>query len=168
MALNSVDVPGAPYRLDNTWYVAKDESVQKICGWVAVVAADFKNKMPDKRFTVVFNSHGFCPLPSRGGYGIAIGKGIRRSDIPVFEAFQPHVDEVWFMACRAAHISNPGGEGDGNLLMSGIAKAARASVKASTAPQSVDSWLPKGYIDDWEGTVLTYGPEGNVTHVEYN
>jgi hypothetical protein len=168
MALNSHDVPGALYRLDNTWKVAKDESVQKICGWVAVVAADFKSRMPDKRFTVVFNSHGYCTVPSQGGYGIAIGTGIRRSDIPVFEAFRPHVDEVWFIACRAAHISNAGGDGDGNVLMSGIAKAAQAKVKASTAPQVGDLWLPSGYIDDWEGTVLTYGPEGNVANVDYH
>jgi hypothetical protein len=168
MALNSEDVPGASYRLDNTWYVLKLESPQKICGWIAVVAAKFKTDYPDQRVTIVFNSHGYCATADRGGYGIAMGTGIKRSDIPQFEKLAPHVDEIWFIACRAAYIDTPGGAGDGNLLMSGIAKAAQARVKASTATQVGAIWLPRGYIDDWEGNVLTYGPQGDVINVEYN
>ncbi|MFC5547043.1 hypothetical protein [Massilia aerilata] len=167
MALNSEDVPGASYRLDNTWYVSRTESPQKICGWIAVVAADYKSRLPGSRFTVVFNSHGY-EIMNHGGYGLAMGTGIKRSDIPQFDKLRPHVDEIWFIACQAAYIDTPGGAGDGNLLMSGIAKAAQASVKVSTATQVGDLWLPGGYVDDWEGTVLTYGPGGDVIDVAYN
>jgi hypothetical protein len=175
MVLNSHNVPSAKYRMENTWDVGKNESPQKILGWVAHVLSGFDRSNPERDpITLIINSHGLAQS-GRGGYGIAIGTGIRRADIVQFEKLArkgqfnpPLADEIWFIACQAAFIDNAGGGGDGNLLMSGIAKAAQARVKASTANQQGDLWLPRFYVDDWEGTVYTYGPYGSVVNVEYD
>jgi hypothetical protein len=77
-------------------------------------------------------------------------------------------------ACGAAYI-NPGyggrGSGDGNFFCMKMAQVLQTNVRASTAPQIYASrggfpWDP--YIDFglWEGTVLTYGPKGDVIKVE--
>jgi hypothetical protein len=75
-------------------------------------------------------------------------------------------------ACGAAYI-NPGcggqGGGDGNFFCMKMAQTLATNVRASTAAQRyemgsrVQPWLDFGA---WEGTVLTYGPKGDVIKVE--
>jgi hypothetical protein len=167
MAMNSHDVPGAEYKMTNTWKVAADVTPQHMMGWAANVFKGFKEKLPNNITTLIINCHGLL-RNDRGGFGLDIGTGIRRDDAVQSEKLAPYCDQITITACQAAIITNADAPGDGNLLMSAFAKAAQAYVTASTADQIGALWLPSGYIDDWEGTVLTYGPEGNVVSVEYH
>jgi hypothetical protein len=78
---------------------------------------------------------------------------------------------VELLACRAALISPgcEGKDGDGNVLCSRMAQILETTVKASTARQA---YIDRGEFElkfcRWEGTVLTYGPKGDVIKVEYN
>ncbi|MGW7610497.1 peptidoglycan-binding domain-containing protein [Streptomyces sp. NPDC054766] len=69
-------------------------------------------------------------------------------------------------SCSAAFIAP--GNGDGNVFCSRMAQTLNTYVRASTATQvytlgSAGSGLDFGR---WEGTVLTYGPRGDVVNVE--
>src|SRR5262249_26513383 len=117
---------------------------------------------------VVFSCHG---APGQ----ILIGQGINSSHIPLFERWteggRPLVEKIWFRCCQVALIPSPpagGGPasgGDGNMFCSGVAKAAKTYVVASTELQvgEVGRTLPYGKLDTYEGLVLSYGPGGNVT-----
>lgn len=154
MALNAENVPGTKYRMWHTWEVESSISPDGMLGWIAKVASGAPE---GKLKTLIFNAHGH---PG----GIKIGAGITRSDASKFSVLKGLVQNIVIVACRVAYIDSAGGDSDGNLFCSDIAKAAKAYVTASTAKQRDDSWfgLPIGYIDDWEGTVLTYAPWGDI------
>lgn len=74
---------------------------------------------------------------------------------------------VDLFSCSVAFIKP--GPGDGNMFCSQLAQTLDAYVRASTAvqqytPVSAGSGLDFG---GWEGTVLTYGPRGDVVNVEH-
>ncbi|WP_329342912.1 DUF4347 domain-containing protein [Streptomyces sp. NBC_00663] len=80
------------------------------------------------------------------------------------DSFRAGVD---LFSCSAAFIAP--GAGDGNVFCSRLAQLLNTSVRASTATQfytlgSAGSGLDFG---QWEGTVLTYGPRGDVINVEH-
>ena len=161
MAMNSHNVPLPHYRFANTWNVEPNVTPQHLLGWAAYVLKDCRDKAPDNELSLVINCHGFA-RKGHGGYGLDIGTGIRRADAVQFKEIAPFVDTIYIVACEAAFIDGPGGDGDGNLLMSAIAKAAQAHVWAATADQYGPPWVPYGCIDDFDGTVLVYGPDGGV------
>jgi len=79
------------------------------------------------------------------------------------------VENIYLRACLVARIDGPGSMTDGNLFCSAMAKNARCNVIVSTAIQQQRSFktsegaaLPFGMLDEFEGTVLFYGPGGNV------
>jgi hypothetical protein len=82
---------------------------------------------------------------------------------------------VDLQACGAAYITPgcAGGSGDGNFFCFRMAQILATNVRASTATQK---YSRAGYklfgppaldFGAWEGTVLTYGPKGNVIKVEH-
>lgn len=173
MAMNSHDVPKPKYYMDNTYFPKKEDSPIAMLSWVAVVLKAFKDERPKDWITLVINCHGVSKKhsdgKSYGGYGLSIGTGIKTAtDVEAFALIEPYVDRIYLVACRAAMIANPGDawNGDGNLFCGAIAKKARAQVVASTARQSGFPYIPAGYIDDFEGTVYTYGPKGDVLSYE--
>jgi len=168
MAMNSHNVPLPHYRMANTWNVKADVGPAHLLGWAADVFKDFQKKNPDRTFfDLIINCHGKVGASGKGGYGLSIGTGIRRDDVVHFEKIAPYVNNIFLVACQAGFIDAAGGAGDGNLLCSAIAKAAQAHVWASTADQYGPPWVPFGCIDDMDGTVLVYGPDGGVEKV-YN
>jgi hypothetical protein len=153
MVLNAegTGLAGTAYKMWNTYEVPHGESPEHILSWAAEVARTSPWRYLE---TVIFNSHGCGPR-------LLIGSEITRNDTPKFEVLKGLVNRIWLVACSAARIGE-GREGDGNLFCCEIAKASGAFVMASTANQKGEKGVKYGYIDDWEGTVLTYGPEGNV------
>jgi len=145
----------------NTWNVTVSETVDHMLGWVAQVA---RGAPGGKLKNVVFRCHGAPAF-------LQCGAGIRRSDTSRFSAWRGLVEKIWFSACQVGYITPgtggaPGPAGaDGNLFCSEIAKAAQCYVVASTELQviGVNRTLPYGKLDTYEGLVLSYGPEGNVT-----
>lgn len=106
---------------------------------------------------------------SQGGYGIQFCKeGLNLHTIVKFRALFEWLDWTDVYSCGTAFITtgHEGRYGDGNILCSRLAQNLGCPVRASTATQIYD---PKGTnFGAWEGTVLTYGPKGNVIKVEHN
>ena len=164
MALNSYDVPGAGYRMWNTWEVPANDTAEHILGWCATVANSANGGF--LKFLII-NCHGYYNDTTRsgtGGFGLKLGTGIRRADTSKFSVLRGKVANIWITACGAARITNPGtaGDGDGNIFCSEIAKASGAYVVAATTHQVGDTWLGENCIDDFEGLVLRYNPSGAV------
>ena len=168
MALNSHDVPGAGYRMWNTWNVPANDNPDHILGWCATVASSAPGGYLR---CLIINCHGFYNNTSRsgtGGYGLSIGTGILRSHTSKFSLLRGKVANIWITACGTARISptDAGGNGDGNLFCSEIARASGAYVVAATTHQvpGIEGgfWMPQNYIDDFEGLVLRYNPSGGV------
>jgi hypothetical protein len=80
------------------------------------------------------------------------------------DAFLSGVD---LFTCSAAFIAP--GRGDGNLFCSRMAQTLNTFVRASTATQVYTLGSSGSGLDfgRWEGTVLTYGPRGDVVNVEH-
>jgi hypothetical protein len=172
MALNATDAPlgAALPRLWNTYFVPDGHSPDHILGWTAVVA---QGAPGGKLATLVITCHGYVNKDDSGGFGLDLGTGIYRADTPRFGKLKGLVDNIWIFACQTARITNPTPagsklDGDGNLFCCEIAKAAGAYVTASTNNQyparqsGIAGGLRDGYVPNWSGLVLTYGPEGNV------
>ena len=85
-----------------------------------------------------------------------------------FAPLQGKLKRIDILGCGAAYITpgREGHDGDGNLLCYRLAQITQAYVRASTATQEYSN---DGPIDfgKWEGTVLTYGPSGEVVKVEH-
>jgi len=165
MALNSDDVPGTHYRMWNTWEVAANRTAADILGWTATVAAGAPGGYLR---SVIINCHGYYngtdSRSDTGGYGLKIGTGIRRGDTSKFSVLKGKVACIWVTACGTARISavDASGNGDGNLFCSEIAKNSGAYVIAATTQQVGDLYLRVNRIDDFEGLVLRYNPQGGV------
>jgi hypothetical protein len=148
----------------NTWEVPANDNPDHILGWTANVA----DGAPGGRLrAVVINCHGFYNNTTRhgtGGFGLKLGTGILRADTPKFSKLNGKVDMIWITACGTARISIPGaaGDGDGNLFCSEIARRSGAYVYAATTLQYHDIFLGTNRIDDYEGLVLRYNPQGVV------
>ena len=167
MALNAADVPGACYRMYNSWDVPATEKPQHILDWAACVANGAGGL-----HVLVINCHGFYGTSSTGasvgGFGLKLGTGITRLDTPRFAMLAPSVSNIWITACGTARISSVAG-GDGHAFCSEIARAANAFVVAATTHQIGDLWLPSGYIDEFEGLVVRYNPRGIIDwHQDYS
>jgi hypothetical protein len=111
----------------------------------------------DRYLSMILNAHG------SGGW-IKLGKeGIALSNAKLFSKFTSSVTIIYIITCEAAAVSDEYPEAyNGPKMCSAIASYARAHVYASEDTQRAPPWhMAKGYIDDWEGTVLTWGPDGN-------
>jgi hypothetical protein len=166
MGLNSTWNHHIHVQMWNTWDVAASATPEHIIGWVRQVALGAPG---GKLKNVVFSCHG---QPG----SIGIGQGLNCSHLGLFSQWTqdgaPLVEKIWFRCCEVARIPTtgagacgPAGGGDGNLFCSGVAKAAKCYVVASTELQvgTVGRVLPFGKLDTFEGLVLSYGPGGNVT-----
>jgi hypothetical protein len=134
--------------------------------WVATVA---RGAAGGKLKHLVLSCHG---LP---GY-LYLGEGFNRSHIPMFAAWRGLIDKIWLPDCLVALIPDattqsqlnrdyPGlGPSDGNVFCSDLAKQVQCSVVASTETQcEYPTTYPPDQMTSFEGLVLSYGPEGNVT-----
>ncbi len=148
------------FQLANTWDVSRTETRTHMAEWVAHVA---RTSDGHKLKNLVLNCHG-AP-----GF-LEMGEGIRSSDLEVFRPWQGLIDKIWIPACRIAAIPASGsGEADGNVFCSRLAKIVGCYVVASTETQcsSVGN-IPRDMMPSYEGLILSYGPEGNVTWSDRN
>ena len=161
MVLNSHNVPGVEYKMWNTWKVAESTTVDQMVEWVAKVA---RGAPSGRLSTLIFNSHG------KPGC-IRIGQKITLEHVEKFKIFKQEklVDRVWIVACSVARIKSAGQITDGNYFCYRLAQESGAFVRAGSASQMghliVD--IPYGHIDDWEGTVYTWDPDGKLIAVDH-
>lgn len=158
MVLNSHDVPGTRYKMWNTGTVPESKSAYQIINWIATVAKSAPNGCLQ---TLILNSHG---KPGR----ILMGHGLSLHNVEEFRELKGLVQRIWIVACRVAYIKKAGTTSDGNYFCYRLAQETGAYVKAGTTYQRghhdfrfIDE-LPYGYIDDWEGTVYTWNPKGEL------
>ena len=149
--------------------VTPDEGVSSILQ--AVVAAA-KGTPERKLKNLIFECHG---SPGELHMGAGITRDLTNRFSMLVVDGKPLVDTIYLRACEVARISGPGSSGDGNLFCCSIAKNAKCIVIASTALQQQRSFkksqgngLPYGMLDEFEGTLVFYGPEGNVWHSQTN
>lgn len=156
MALNDTRVSGK-YTMAINRTVKADEGISSILGAVVKAAGGTKE---GKLKNLIINCHG---LPGE----LQLGCGITRDLTDRFRMLAPNdspmVGTIYLQACLVARIDGPGSSTDGNLFCSAIAKNAKCPVVASTAKQHFAGADPAyGQMDRYEGTVLVYGPKGNV------
>lgn len=154
VGLNSIDT----WSEVRMWRTPRRVEATKTCQQVLDVAISYAARASEGKIkNLVFSCHG---LP---GY-LQIGTGIRQANVNEFRSLRGLVDKIWFHACLVAG-RNASGQRVGNRFCSGIARAARCYVVASTELQvgTTGRILPYGKLDTFEGLVVSYGPEGDVT-----
>lgn len=153
MALNDSRVPGR-YLMWNTWDVKRDVRRRNVISWMAAVARGSK---PGKLDNIVISCHG-----NSGSMKLGKNRFYKISHARMFSGLKGLVERIWLISCEVALIEK-GKYNDGNIFVSEMAKAAGCYIMASTAVQKNCPWTyPYGQIDSFEGTVLEYGPKGNV------
>jgi hypothetical protein len=164
IVLNSDDWDILNYEMDETMVVRKGEDISKVIDKSALKCDALKSRS-GRYVNMVINCHGKY-RDGHGGYGLSLGDGIRRDNAHLFGKLSKSVGQIYVVACATAAVAETGGWGDGNLFCVAIARYARATVYASLDKQIGNSLVheDKGYIDDWEGTVLTYAPNGDVIY----
>jgi hypothetical protein len=170
MAVNDPRVRGGSsvrrYRMWNTWDISATESRQHIVNWVATVV---RGADGGKLRNLVLSCHG---LPGV----LQLGEGFNSTHLALFASWRGLVEKVWLPNCLVARIPDaamqarmdrdyPGtGVSDGNVFCSGLAKQVRCYVVAATELQCESPvTLPVDQMTSFEGLVLSYGPDGNVT-----
>lgn len=120
-------------------------------------------------FVLCHGIYGTAPGATKlsGGFGLALGAGVQRTDLPKFRILRGVVESIWLGASGPARQTNAGatGErlgGDGAMFCSEMARATEAYVAAATSVQIRSANLPYGCIDDYKGGVVQFGPLGNI------
>lgn len=153
MVLNAHDVPPPDYDMFNSWKVAQSESVDHMLDWIATVAKGAPN---GKLATLIFNSHG---QPGK----ILIGQGIDLNSLKSFSKLKGLVLQIWIIACTVSK-----GSGFGRIFCGDMAKASGAYVTAAVRNQSTGQTakFPYGMVDEWEGEVYMFNPDGEPRCVQ--
>lgn len=114
--------------------------------------------------------HKKCKFSQGGGGILFCREWIRPGTLHMFKPLRDKLKGIDLLACGTAYITPGynGKRGDGNYLCYRMAQITKTYVRASSATQY---YFPKGNDDAidfgrWEGTVLTYGPKGNVVKVQ--
>jgi hypothetical protein len=146
MALNSHDVPGARYRMYNTYEVPEGDDAAHLLGWIAAVARGAPGGVLN---SVVLNCHGFYGTGMDGkllgGFGLKMGKGILRADTSKFSVLAGFVQCIW----------------DGAPPAGPALPESRLRLRAPAARRRRRSWVgPSGWWSRRRGRSRAGGPSG--------
>ncbi|MFK5950048.1 MAG: DUF4347 domain-containing protein [Methylococcales bacterium] len=155
MAINDPRVRTGPsvlqvrrYQMENTWDIATTESRQHIINWVVNVAHGTTN---GKLKNLVLSCHG---NPGQ----LQLGQGFDISQVALFSAWRGLIEKIWLPDCLVARGS------DGNAFCSSMARQAQCYVVAPTESQCDEfTTMPYDQLTSFEGLVLCYGPNGNIS-----
>lgn len=165
LALNSGDFPTASH-----YTMAQDVVVRRIIRPEHIV--DMVNAAATRASglrAVIVNAHGMA-----GPDGVALGTGLHLGNVHLWGAVHGLIDRIWLCACQVADTL------DGQRFCQALAAVTGAEVVASSDPQSVGgpdrefafdwNWrlarIPPMQIDDFEGRVMLWSPDGTVR--DYN
>ncbi len=159
------------YNMWNSWDLNDDgKPASDIVAHVRRVA----DSAPGGRLeNLIINCHGMPAF-------LQVGRGINTLDLPLFQTLHRKIGTIYIQACLVARVvtekqfrqTYPHFEGDiatalpyndGNTFASVLARTVGCVVVAPTSEQ----WfygrdLPFGTVDEFEGLVLWYGPNGSV------
>jgi hypothetical protein len=122
---------------------------------------------------LIFTAHG---TPAN----FQLGVGLNEGTMAPFAKIKGKVFKIWFRGCLVARIAgaeHTAGHGDfaalqhygvnvgnGHAFISKFAKLTGCYVVAPTEMQASNRWTyPLGQMDSYEGLVLSYDPEGNIS-----
>jgi hypothetical protein len=160
LALNSFDVPNYEYHMTTTWKMPRRASIRDVLYWIGYAC----DRSPDQELKhVVLHNHG-----SDGC--LYIGKNesdnyltIDSSNVDLFAGVRNRqIGTIWIHGCEIAKTDS------GRGFMRRMAVAAGCDVVAADSIQY--GWwtpfgvlfMPRGNIDDFEGTVYRASASGNV------
>jgi len=160
MAVNDPRVRTGPtasqvrrYQMEKTWDIATTESRQHIINGVKNIAQNAAN---GKLKNLVLSCHG------NPGY-LQLGQGFDVSHVTLFSSWQGLVEKIWLPDCLVASGA------EGNNFCSGMARQAQCYVVAPTEVQcDVFTTMPYDQLTSFEGLVLCYGPNGNISWQDRN
>jgi hypothetical protein len=178
IALNAEDVPMPWYQMNKTFKFLSttdpETAFKKLVGLFQEMDVDGQSTYK----TLVINCHGFGRQTKNYssdeapayGYGLSLGTGILPGNEKLFQILNPVVSRIIITACGAdggtRRKSSSVQGGSGSFSLSSVAKYAEATVvggKSTQHSQGGSGYLPFGYIDEWSGSVRTYGPDGKQT-----
>lgn len=160
VALNTSDFgPRDRYRLDRSFTVCRDDppgfrdSMASVAQWVV-------GGVSASGMHVVINAHGM-ERPD----GVALGEGLHEHSMHRLAIWRGRVARIWLVACEMAATVGA------RRFCGRLAGVTGAEVIAATAPQVAGigdrryEWrrgflIPPGMIDDFEGTVWRFHPDG--------
>lgn len=162
----------AQYEMDVTKRVSENESIEQLVEFVFPYA----NKMVRNKVRGIAS----LVLVGHGGPGIfQLGAGLDRGSMGPFGRLSGKVRMIWFKGCLVGRIMSDvtpqHGDaqaladygftsGDGHAFLSEFARLTLAYVIAPTELQASNRrTYPRGQIDVYEGLVLCYDPNGNVS-----
>lgn len=159
VALHTHDVPGYKYKMQFTEVLSEDAKVHQVVGKVLVYARKAGGFLEN----LVLNSHG-----SSGTLYIGKGDRLTSGNVDLFKILRaggrPVVGTIWIVACQVSR--DAGLVGIGDYFCRQFAMAAGSYVVAADRYQYVNPGLylrglPDGCIDEFEGNVSRWDPNGN-------
>lgn len=144
------------FQMWNTWDIQRNETRRHMVEWVAEVARGATGR---KLKNLILNCHG------SPGY-LELGEGVTNTNVGDFSPWRGLIEKIWIPACQVALIpgSTPPGQADGNVFCSNLAKTVGCYLVASTETQcSFPGNIERDMMPSFEGLILSYGPDGNVT-----
>jgi hypothetical protein len=153
MVLNDLRLDGNRFQLEETWDVRLNETRTHMVEWVAKKAKD-KGKLKN----LVLHCHG------EPAY-LKLGEGFSLQNLGSFSPWRGLVEKIWLSACQVARIPNlPSYRDNGNSFCAYMAKIVGCYVVAPTETQCNEiKTYPIDCIPSYEGLVLCYGPNGNIS-----
>ena len=168
MAINDINANQA-FQMDVTVSVNLSTTMDMISRMIVSAA----NKRPDGKFkNLILTAHG------RPGH-FYLGSGLNINTMGPFIDIRDKVDKIWFRGCLIGRTMGPETarqgdgktlaalgitNGDGHLFLSQFSYLTGAYVVAPTEMQSsLQQRYPHGQLDSYEGLLLCYNPEGNVS-----
>ncbi|GGJ16298.1 DUF4347 domain-containing protein [Neoroseomonas lacus] len=160
LALNSSDFPtSSHYTMEHEVLVRRIIRPEAIVDMVSAAARS------GRLHAVIINAHGMA-----GPDGVALGTGLHLGNVHLWGAVHGLIERIWMCACQVADTL------DGQRFCQSLAVVTGAEVVASSDPQSVGgadrefafdwNWrlarIPPLQIDDFEGHVMLWGPDGVV------
>lgn len=146
------NVPARRYNMGQgfTFDVSENQDILCVLNQVATIA------QCNKLESLVINCHGST------GFLLIGDKVIDFRNVGVFSILTGLVNKIYIVACKVAN------DFDGKKFCSSIAANSGATVYASESSQVgvskiFSSWLPVGKIDDFEGMVLEFNPNGTYS-----
>jgi hypothetical protein len=162
---NSCDVGDPHYEMWRTVVGPMGMTPSQLAGKIAEVNRTALSSWGSPLVNVIINCHGYFGGLHIAGLKSLSGKPAMDKDaLGVFGILKPlGITTIWLVSCKAAF-----GE-SGKEFCQILAKVAGTEVIASDAKQVVTTWQgielfvsSRSNIDDFEGTVYSFTPEGHV------
>jgi len=159
------------YTMDVTQAVQPTDSQQSMVNDVVAAAG---RATGGKIENLILNAHG-----TPGSF--QIGTGLSASTMAPWAGVKGKVFKIWFRGCLVARIAGAQtashgdgaalraygvNSGDGHAFISAFARLTGCYVVAPTEMQSAArqrSSYPRGQLDSYEGLLLSYDPQGNIS-----